>query len=274
VSRWVLRLYPPSFRARYAVELEALVEDLGGSHAEDLLRGAARAWLRPSFTGPDAGRRRRQATVSTVWVAWCAGFLVAPAVDRVLLDPPVADAPRALLAAGQVLFFAGWALALAGALPLVVRSLLPALRARDWHAVRPLVPALVLAVLTAAGFAAVADAVRGAPPHGDGSSALVVGLVLSLVLLAGFVAAAGLGPAAALERLTPDVRVLQLSMVFAVPLAALLAALAAVSLAAVAAAGWSLEGAGVVLVPTALGVASCAALVAVVSGVRGLLART
>lgn len=46
--RLLLTLYPPSFRRRYAAELEALVEDaaLGARDALDLAAGAGLAWLR------------------------------------------------------------------------------------------------------------------------------------------------------------------------------------------------------------------------------------
>ena len=271
MSAWLLRLYPPSFRSRYGAELAALVEDLGGKQSWDLLRGAARAWLRPSFTGADAVRRRRQATAATVWAAWCAGFLVVPAVDRALLDPPAPRAPRALLAAGQVLFGVGWALALAGALPLVLRCLLPALRAREWRAVRPLLPGAVLAAATAAAFGLVAHGAHRTPP-GPVSPALVVGLGVSLALLVGFVAAVGVGPAVALGRLAPASRLLRLPAVIAAPLALVLVALAAVSVAAAAVAGWPLAGFAVVVTPLALVVACAAAVVASVSAMRGALA--
>ncbi|MBN9620136.1 MAG: hypothetical protein J0H43_10470, partial [Actinobacteria bacterium] len=75
-----LRAYPPSFRERYGPELTALVEDLPTTprNTVDLLVGAARAWLRPRF-GADGRRGRLQATLATTWLAWCAGFLAAPA---------------------------------------------------------------------------------------------------------------------------------------------------------------------------------------------------
>src|SRR6476469_8310471 len=116
-ARLVLRAYPPYFIARYGAELEALIEDAGGAHRHlfDLLRGAARAWLVPHLAGDP--RRRLQATVATTWVAWCAGFLVVPAVDRALLDPPVvgvSSSVQALLDASIVLLIIGWAVALVG----------------------------------------------------------------------------------------------------------------------------------------------------------------
>jgi hypothetical protein len=77
--RWALRAYPPSFRDRYGDELAALVDDLAPSwrHTADLYAGAARAWLRPRFTGPEPERRRLQASVTTVWVA-CAPASCSP----------------------------------------------------------------------------------------------------------------------------------------------------------------------------------------------------
>src|SRR5690242_7077585 len=108
-----IKAYPPSFRDRYGDELRALVDDLPSSSraTADLVRGAARAWLRPSLTGPDARRRRLQATLATTWVAWCAGFLAAPAINRALLDPPTHGTTafvRDMLDVAQALFFSGW----------------------------------------------------------------------------------------------------------------------------------------------------------------------
>jgi hypothetical protein len=90
LARIAMRLYPPSFRVRYGEELAALVEDMPASrHATvDLFVGAGRAWTRPSFAGDGALRLRLQASAATTWVAWCAGFLVVPAMTKALLDPP------------------------------------------------------------------------------------------------------------------------------------------------------------------------------------------
>ena len=84
--------YPPSFRERYGPELSALVVDTGTSPrvAADLAVGALRAWLRPVL-GVDPAervRQRRLATVSTVWVCWCATFVATAGLLRALEDPP------------------------------------------------------------------------------------------------------------------------------------------------------------------------------------------
>ncbi len=95
--RLALACYPPSFRERYGEEMTALVSDRGTSAhtVSNLLAGAARAWARPVLAGgpEERGRRRLQATVTTVWVTVIAGFLVAPATDRALLDPAPAYIP-------------------------------------------------------------------------------------------------------------------------------------------------------------------------------------
>lgn len=269
MSAWALRLYPPSFRARYGAEVQALVQDLGGGHTADLLRGAARAWLRPAFGGPDAVRRRRQATAATVWVAWCAGMLVAPAMSRDLLDPPVRHAPRDLLDVTQVLFVAGWAAALLGALPLVVAAVLPAIARRDGRSLRPLLPAIGLAAVVAAGLGAVLLVRRGHPGSWPHPSVLFAAVVLAwLVSFLAFVVALGLGPAAALVRLEPRTSALRWPMLGSVAVTLVLAALAALCGAAMARAGY-LDPVGGIAVAVACG----AAAVAVVSTTRGVLAR-
>jgi hypothetical protein len=84
--------YPPSFRERYGPELSALVVDTGPSPrvAADLVVGALRAWLRPVLGVEPAERlrQRRLATVSTVWVCWCATFVATAGLLRALEDPP------------------------------------------------------------------------------------------------------------------------------------------------------------------------------------------
>jgi MFS family permease len=91
-ARLAPQAYPPSFRERYGVELTALVEDTGAGPRVlvDLAVGAAKAWLRPvlGVEPDDRVRRRRLASVSTVWVCWCATFVATPALLRALEDPP------------------------------------------------------------------------------------------------------------------------------------------------------------------------------------------
>lgn len=90
--RALLALYPPSFRARYADELDALLDDTGIGPREvvDLLLGAARAWLRPSYGADPVERRRLRlvSTASTVWVAWCVVTCGTLGTLRLLEDQP------------------------------------------------------------------------------------------------------------------------------------------------------------------------------------------
>ena len=148
-ARLVLWTYPPSFRDRYLAELAAMLEDTGSGPriVADLVAGSVRAWARPSFVGDPAERvrRRRLATVSTVWVCWCAVFLASAALLRALEDPPPPgfDPNRAgwgivhnAIAGGLVV---GWLLVLAVSAPMGLRALRrrPAVR-------RAVVPPLVL----------------------------------------------------------------------------------------------------------------------------------
>jgi hypothetical protein len=122
-QRWpasVLLAYPPSWRARYGDELDALVSDLGGGGrraipmALDLLRGAAAAWLHLK-RGPAMSEQSRSAlyTVLWSWVAFAAtaawfghdlGQYPNPvqAVRLYPAHPGVPDAYHVLLGAGIV----------------------------------------------------------------------------------------------------------------------------------------------------------------------------
>ena len=240
LAHLALRAYPPSFRARYGDELAALVSDVPASAGTvpDLVLGAARVWLRPRFAGADAARLRLQATAATTWVAWCTGFLIAPAVNRALMDPPVAGASaavRTLLGVAQSLFFVGWAVVLLGAVPLVVGAVVPAFRSREWVGLRPLVPAAVLGVFEAAGLVALL-LLRGGGSSTPSTPFLVVG-GLWLIGFVLFVCCLGVGPAVALERLDVRTGLLRMPAVLALPVAITLAALTGCSLAAVALAG-------------------------------------
>src|SRR3954468_23767908 len=193
-DRWGLRCYPPSFRDRYGEELTALVEDVGPSRRRTagLVLGAARAWVSPAFAGPDSTRGRLQASVATVWMAWCAGFLLTPAAFKALMDPPgpsTGDAVRRLLDVSAAFFGLGWVIALVGAALLAVPTLTPALRARQWSVLRPLLPAVLLGVLEAVGLVAIVLLAPGPT---------LVMAVAGCAWLAGLVAllvCAGAGPA-------------------------------------------------------------------------------
>jgi len=268
LSRVALRAYPPSFRNRYGDELAALVEDLPDSlrASTDLLLGAGWAWLRPPVHSP---QRRMQASAATTWVAWCAGFLVAPAINRSLLDPPASGASgsvRTLLNIAYVLFFVGWALALVGAAPVVVRTVVPALRARTRPALRPLLPALILGPLEAAGLVGLALVSDG---HGAHPSALfVMAAVMWLIGFAAFTCSVGIGPAVTLTRLGPGTDVLKAPTWLAMPLALTLAALTGCSLAATMVAGDATLASSSAPVFVALVVGCLASLTALVSSGR------
>lgn len=267
MSRLAVRSYPPSFRERYGAELEALVEDTGTSARTvlDLLLGAARAWLRPALA-TDGRRRRLQASVTTVWMAWCAGFLVVPAINRLLLDPPmpsVSGTDRSLLGAAGVLLIAGWVLALLGALPLAWRALVQARRGGDWRPLRPLLPTLVVGLADSALLVAVALVPRGhSPAH---PSALFVVVTLAwLVCFLALVAMLGIAPALTVTRVRPDERTLRAPALLAAAVALCLAGTTATSLAASIDAGAGPFGTAV------LTVGVLASLVALVSAMRGV----
>ena len=131
--RAALATYPPSFRERYGGELGALLEDTGSGQRVvlDLLVGSLRAWLRPVLGADvtDHARRRRLATVSTVWVCWCAVFVATGSLLRVLEDPPPAGfdpnrggwgAVHDMVATGLAV---GWLLVLAAGAPIGMRAL-------------------------------------------------------------------------------------------------------------------------------------------------------
>lgn len=268
----VLRAYPPSFRERYGAELAALVEDLpaGRTTTVDLIRGAMSAWLRPSFAGDDARRARLQSSAATVWVAWCAGFLIAPAVSRALLDPPTPGTTtdvRLLLTVSDVLVVVGGALALLGASPVVLRCVVPAVRARQWSVLRPLMPAMVMGLVETAGLAPLA--LSGSSHVSTLGGAMALCWVIGL---AAFVVCAGIGPAVAVRRVRPTVATLRPTAIAGFGVAVLMAALTACSLAAVLAAGDATLVGSRVVVDLVLGIAVVAASVALVSGSRGLRA--
>jgi len=274
-ARWALRAYPPSFRDRYGDELAALVDEVTPSwrHTAGLYAAAARAWIRPAFTGDDATRHRLQASVTTVWVAWCAGFLLAPAMQKALLDPPGPGADttvRRLLDVSVTMFAAGWVVALVGAAVVVGRALLPAIRGRRWSVLRPLMPATALGVLEGGGLVALAVTARS--DASSPSPGLVVLGAAWLVGLLAFLACAGFGPVVAIVRLRPDSGVLRIPTFLAAGLSLCLAAMTATCAAAVLLAGDARLLGTVVPVVAAVAVGVLASSTAVVSSARGILA--
>jgi hypothetical protein len=274
-ARLALRLYPPSFRDRYGNELAALAEDLPPSrrYVVDLYLGALRAWLRPAFTGPDSSRGRLQASVSTVWVAWCAGFLLAPTIDKALLDPPgpgVDATVRRLLDVSSALLAVGWAVALAATAVIGWQALMPALRAGRWTVLRPVAPAVLLGGIEAAGLVALAwiartDVSRPSPATITLASVWVVGLLA-------FLGCSGFGPAVMIRRLHPNGPVLRVATLLGAVLSLCLAAMTATSLIAVLIARDASLIGMIAPVAAVVAVGVVASSTALVSSARGLLA--
>jgi hypothetical protein len=242
--RMALAGYPPSFRERYGTELAGLVQDTAVTPRTvvDLMIGAARAWGRAALPADPAerGRRRLQASVTTAWATWCAAVLVAPVIDRALLDPPPPDVPaavRPLLAVGMISTGLVCVLvAIAGA-PLLARTLLPAIRSRERPILRPLLPAAVLVPVEAVGLVGIVAWRRTYPrllDHPHLPPLFVTTVVLwSVGFLAMIVAAAG-GPAIAVTRAAPSLRTLRAAAVLAPPLALLLSVATVTSAVALA----------------------------------------
>lgn len=270
LSRVALRSYPPSFRSRYGAELSALVEQLPASPAMtvDLLVGVARAWLRPPS---QTTQQRLQTTAMATWIAWCAGFLVAPAANWALLDRPAPDASgpvRVLLTIAFASFFLGWALVLIGVAPVVVRAVLPALREHRWAALGPMLPTIVLGGVETAGTVWLALTAHDRVDHP--SAPFVIGTVLWLVGLGAFVGSLGIGPALSLARLAPREEVLRMPTYLTVPVAVTLATLTGCSMAAVVVAGDATLVSSPIPVGVVLAVGSLASVTAVISAGRGL----
>jgi hypothetical protein len=272
-ARLALRAYPPSFRDRYGEEIELLSTDLTERRglAFDLWRGVVRAWLRPSFTGPDRHVARLRASVSTTWVAWCAAFLIAPAMSLALLDEPTPGADHAvhdLLNTATALFGIGWSIALAGAVMLAYSTLLPAVRQRDWAALRPLLIPFGLA-LVAAGTLLGLVLSRG-DSHTSPSGATLALAILFVVEFCAFVISVAICPVLTLRRLKLHVDRLKLPTILAVALAVIATLMTAVSFTAAIRAGHPQIFRSPVLADISLGIAAIASLVALTSSARGL----
>lgn len=203
-ARLALRAYPPSFRERYGLELEALVEDTGTrpSVVVDLLVGALRAWLHPVMPDESAERRRRrmQASVATTWVTWCAALYALPMLRLILTDAlwPTPKPARVLLDVAEYGVYGAGLITLVGAVALLAETS----EAGDWTAWRPLValvPTLAAYILgkCLVGLASMAP------------SLYWVGVV-GLLGPAAFLIAVAVTPAVAVTRCRPSARVLRL----------------------------------------------------------------
>lgn len=269
MTRLALRAYPPLFRERYGAELETLVADTGGGPrtAANLFAGALLAWMRPVLpTALEERRRRRlQASVATTWVAWCAGFLVAPSANRALLDPPVPEMgtdAHALLQVAQWAMVAGWLLVLVAGVPLGLRVVVSAFRDRNRRTLRPLWTPVVLLLIEAAGMGLLL-VLRGDDTQ-QPTTAFMAVFALWTAAFSVLVVTGGLGPALALTRHRPDATSLRLPGLLALGVAVALAITTVTSLGAVAAtAQW-----GPFTLPV-LVVASGASVVALTTSLRG-----
>jgi hypothetical protein len=289
-----LSLYPPAWRARYGVEVRALLDDSGGGvpAAASLAWHAVPAWVWPPRQ-LHAGPARMRSSLATTGVAWA--LLAGLAAVFVQLTQAQGAAHGAALARHPVIQWSYWAfdglvvvsvLAVAvGGVPLWLQMLRTGPRRRE--AAWLLAPAVVPAVFLVAAFAIGGLVSRSGPLVVPGPSASVTDLAnggvgpwwfLALVVLglAGAVLCAA-GPALALRRLRPDGP--------AVVLAARAAAVAAVTMSLASAASvvaaiglylWAPTYAGyhqtwplAVYLPAVL----LAAAVAVVSAARGVRPR-
>ena len=269
LARLGLRVYPPSFRARYGAELSALVEELpsSGRITADLWLGAVRAWVRPAFGGAEGRRRRLQASVTTTWVAWCAGFMIVPAIAKALLDQPSVGPTtpvRVLVYAGEMLLLTGWLVALFGVLLMIPRVLVPALRVRPWAVLRPLLPALVLGL--AVSLALIVFVLAHAS-DGPGMQAL---FYLWLAAVAALLCCLGIGPAVSLARLAPGMAVLSLPAWLAAALSWTLALMTGCCTAAVLLAGQATLLNSPTPVITVLAIGALSSVVGVTSSSRGI----
>ncbi len=234
-----LACYPPSFRERYGEEMTALVSDRGtsGHTVSNLLAGAARAWVRPVLAGgsEERGRRRLQATVTTVWVTVIAGFLVAPATDRALLDPAPAHIPTgtvALFTIGAGAAALACLLAASAGLLLFLRTIRAHHGEQRRRILRPLVPAVTLGVVDLTSLGLIMWWRGAYPPLSANPHFPVIftgALLLWGVLFAATLIAAGFGPAIALTRATPPAHWLRPGARLAAPIAGLIAIAAATS---------------------------------------------
>jgi hypothetical protein len=174
LARLALRLYPLAYQRRYAEEMRALLEDSlpRARTVFDLLKGAARAHLRPADAPPgalEAGDRVRASTSAVLlcWVFFAAAgfgyykttedqpFSAAGHVHPLLRDAHLAVQALALLASAAVVL---------GALPLILSALA---RVRRDPSLRrtvalPFLPVLVFGALTATVIA-LAHASTGGP---------------------------------------------------------------------------------------------------------------
>jgi hypothetical protein len=272
VRRALLATYPPSFRERYGDELEALLDDTGvGPRVTlDLLLGAARAWLRPTY-GADPGQRRRLrllSSVSTVWVGFCVVLCGTLGTLQLLEDPPppglTFGTPRWQefhIGAMEALLLS-IVLVLVGGVPVGIRALL------SGRAARRLVAGPVVALLLLCAFTVYDVSALPMSPYPTWMVVLMLTWLVATPLVAAWWAIA---LPRALRASGPGVRVLVLPALLGTAVAALLTApvllIAAVGFRTVRFWGPGTESGIAVLCVASVALAW---LVTVVSAARGL----
>lgn len=263
-ARLALRAYPPSFRERYGLELEALVEDTGAGPGvvADLLIGALRAWLHPVIPDESTeGRRRRmQASVATTWVTWCAALYALPMLRLILSDAlwPAPELVRRLLDVAEYAMYGGGLIALIGAIALLSETS----RTGNWAAWHPLVVLVPTLLAYIVGKLLVAFASIGPPP-------LYWVEVLGLLGPAAFLTAMAVTPAVVVTRCQPSARVLRLLAVSGVVMALAVTTTGIACVAVVAALSVNDSDAGQALTVPMLTITIAASTTALVSSVRG-----
>lgn len=226
--------YPAAFRERYQLEMLDLIESNGASTrtVADLLRGSTLAWVRPIVLSrePEERRRRRlQATVATTWVAWCAGFLIAPSINRDLMDPTPIHIPRLvplLLSFGVISAAFGCLLIAIAGIPVLTEIVQSAWHAQDRRILRPLTLIATFVGLEILGLIGIVLWRRAYPPMQANPHIPTLLWIAVAVWAIGFVlmlASAGLGPALMITHAAPSIKVLRIAGMLALPLASLLA---------------------------------------------------
>jgi hypothetical protein len=289
-----LGLYPPAWRARYGVEVRALLDDSGDGAraAASLAWHAVPAWVCPPRQLHD-GPARIRSSLATTGIAWA--LLAGLAAVFTQLTQAQRSTQGATLAQHPVIQWSYWAfdgllvvsvLAVAvGGVPLWLLMLRTAPRRREmaWLLAPAAVPVVFLLALFAIGRLIGRSGSQVVPGRSESVTDLANGGVgpwwfLALVVL-GFAAAvlSAAGPALALRRLSPDgPAVVLAARAAAVAAGTMGLALAGSVVAAVCLYLWAPGYAGyhetwplAVYLPAVL----LATAVAVVSAARGLRAR-
>ena len=220
-ARLLVLFYPPSFRARYGAELEAVIEDTGvtGRVVLDLLYGALRAWVVPSYVTGDAAARRRwrlEASVSTLFVCWCVALGAVAVFSRAVADKPVPGLEGGVAGAAYRVTETGFTVSAvvlaAGLLFYAAAALAPAVRARRREVWMPMAIAAGASAAWAVAGLLVGRLVQATLQAGGASrpSVVVVAAVVLGWLAVGALCAAGCMVAAplALRRCALPARLL------------------------------------------------------------------